>query len=238
LVETPKQRFSVAPAKMEKVKSSLRELVQAGHVSARQLAKVAGKIISISPAVLPAALYSRPFFAAMQGKLSWDNLFPTPESARNMAKRFLERLDEWNGRRWYPRTITVEAGSDASDTGVGGTIRIPGRPVRTVVATLSPTERGMSSTAREVVAFHQVLLETTRQAGEVLEGAAVLLSGDNHGEPSMPSGAEHPMSMRRCSGFSNCARQRILMSWRNGSRERRCRRRMTSARIETARSGG
>jgi hypothetical protein len=75
----------------------------------------------------------------------------------------------------------VEAGSDASDTGVGGTIRIPGRPVRTVVATLSPTERGMSSTAREVVAFHQVLLETTRQAGEVLEGAAVLLSGDNQG---------------------------------------------------------
>jgi hypothetical protein len=99
LVETPKQRFSLAPAKMEKVKSSLRELVQAGHVSARQLAKVAGKIISISPAVLPAVLYSRPFFAAMQGQLSWDNLFPTLESARNMAKRFLERLYEWNGRR-------------------------------------------------------------------------------------------------------------------------------------------
>jgi hypothetical protein len=75
----------------------------------------------------------------------------------------------------------VEAGLDASEIGVGGTIKIPGRSELTVVATLSQTEREMSSTAREVIAFYQVLREAARQAGKALEGAAVLLSGDNQG---------------------------------------------------------
>jgi hypothetical protein len=70
LVDTPRQMFLVAPAKMEKVMNSLRELQHAGQVSAKQLAAVAGKIILISPTVLPTALYSRPFSAALQGKLS------------------------------------------------------------------------------------------------------------------------------------------------------------------------
>lgn len=150
-------------------------------MSARQLAKVVGKVISISPAVLPAALYSRPFFAALQGKITWDSIFPTPEAAREVAKVFLERLEGWNGRRWYPRAVAIEAGSDASDTGFGGTIRVPGRPVLTVVGALSQTEQRMSSTAREVLAFYQVLREASRRADRTLEGAAVLLSGDNQG---------------------------------------------------------
>jgi hypothetical protein len=166
---------------MEKVKDSLRELLQAGQISARQLAKVAGKLISIGPAVLPAALYSRPLFAALQGKLSWDHVFPTPEAARETAKLFLDRLKDWNGRRWYSRAVAIEAGSDALETGIGGTLRIPGQPVLTVVGSLTEAERKMSSTAREVTAFYQVLLEASRQAGKALEGAAVLLSGDNQG---------------------------------------------------------
>jgi hypothetical protein len=181
LVDTPRQMFSVAPAKMEKVMNCLRELQQAKQVLARQLAAVVGKIISISPAVMPATLYSRPLFAALQSKLSWDHVIPTPQSARDVAGLFLDKLGEWKGRRWYPRTILVEAGLDASETGVGGTIRIPGRSDLTVVATLSQTGRGMSSTAREVIAFYQVLKKATRQAEKALEGAAVLLSGDNQG---------------------------------------------------------
>ena len=126
LIDTVGQRFTVAPAKMDKLRSALQALLDATDVTPRELAKVAGKIISVSPAVLPAALYSRPLFAAIQGKLTWDDVFPTPHAAKETAQLFLDRLPEWNGRRWFPRCVTAEAGSDASELGFGGTIQIPG----------------------------------------------------------------------------------------------------------------
>ncbi|GAQ91453.1 Reverse transcriptase [Klebsormidium nitens] len=181
IIETVAQRFAVAPAKMEKLRAALRGLAESADVTPRELAKVAGKVISVSPAVLPASLYSRPFFAAIQGKLTWDDVFSTPQAAKRTTELFLQRLPEWNGRRWFPRCITAEAGSDASETGFGGTIQIPGGEKLSVVGTLSEDERKMSSTARETVAFLRVLTEAHERAGEVLRGAAVLLKGDNQG---------------------------------------------------------
>lgn len=58
---------------------------------------------------------------------------------------------------------------------------MPGRPVLTVVETFSKAEKGMSSTAREVIAFHHVLAQASKQVGEAVQGVAVLLSGDNQG---------------------------------------------------------
>ncbi|GAQ93282.1 Hypothetical protein KFL_014130020 [Klebsormidium nitens] len=89
------------------------------------------------------------------------------------------RLDEWNGRRWFPRQVAVVAGSDASDTGFGGKIQIPGEEKLTVIGNLSETEMSMSSMAREMVAFFPVLKEARERAGGALKGAAVLLRGDN-----------------------------------------------------------
>ncbi|GAQ93525.1 reverse transcriptase [Klebsormidium nitens] len=114
VVDTQAQQFRVSEAKLAKVKVVLSELIDSADVSTRLLAKVAGKIIAMGPAVLPASLYSRPLFQAMQGRLSWDSIFPTPMAAKNAARLFLERLDSWNGRRWFPRRVLIEAASDAS----------------------------------------------------------------------------------------------------------------------------
>ncbi|GAQ82637.1 putative Reverse transcriptase [Klebsormidium nitens] len=160
VIDTIRQRFAVSPAKMEKLRTALRELAECAEVTPRLLARVAGKVISVSPAVLPAALYSRPFFAAIQ------------------APRRVERVP---AQRWYPRSIAVEAGSDALESGFGGTIKIPGKEKLTVAGALSDEEKRMSSTAREMVAFLRVLTEARARAGDALQGAAVLLLGDNQG---------------------------------------------------------
>ncbi|GAQ90234.1 Reverse transcriptase [Klebsormidium nitens] len=141
LIETVAQRFSVAPAKMEKLRTALRGLAESADVTPRELAK----------------------------------------AAKRTAELFLQRLPEWNGRRWFPRCVMAEAGLDASETGFGGTIQVPGGEKLTVVGTLAEEERSMSSTARETVAFLRVLTEAYERAGEVLRGAAVLLKGDNQG---------------------------------------------------------
>jgi hypothetical protein len=93
----------VSDAKLQKTRVALSEFLSATEISPRLLAKLAGKIISLSPAVVPAALYSRPLFEALTSKLSWDEVFDNPASAREVAGMFLANLDAWNGRRWYPR---------------------------------------------------------------------------------------------------------------------------------------
>jgi hypothetical protein len=139
IVDTTAQQFRVLDAKLEKVRAVMSELVEAETITPRLLAKVAGKVIAMSPAVLPASLYSRPFFQAIQRKISWDQVFATPEEARKTAQLFIDRLDSWNGRRWYPRRISIEAASNASDFGFGGIIKAPGRPTFELAGTLSET---------------------------------------------------------------------------------------------------
>ena len=181
VVDTQAEQFRVSEAKLAKVKAVLSELIDSAEVSPRLLAKVAGKIIAMGPAVLPASLYSRPLFQAMQGRISWDAIFPTPLAAKNAAKLFLEKLDSWNGRRWFPRRILIEAASDASDFGFGGSLHIAGSPPFHVAGSLTETEVTQSSTAREMIGFLRILQQAVRLHRPLLSGAAVLLVGDNQG---------------------------------------------------------
>jgi hypothetical protein len=52
---------------MTKVKAALKQFLESGLVTPRQLAALAGKMISLSPAVLPASLYLRTLFQAPRG---------------------------------------------------------------------------------------------------------------------------------------------------------------------------
>jgi hypothetical protein len=181
VVDTPAQQFRVSEAKLEKVRATLTDLTTAETVTPRLLAKVAGRVIAMAPAVLPASLYSRPFFQAIQGKLSWDVVFPNPEDARRTAQLFLDKLGDWNGRRWYPRRVLVEVASDASDFGFGGTIKVVGKPPFELAGSLSEKEMAMSSTAREMLGFARILQQAGVQVPELLREAAVLVIGDNQG---------------------------------------------------------
>ncbi|GAQ83242.1 reverse transcriptase [Klebsormidium nitens] len=118
---------------------------------------------------------------AMQGRISWDEVFPTPLAAKTTAKLFLERLDDWNGRRWFPRRILIEAASDASDFGFGGSLHIAGSPPFHVAGSLTEAEVSQSSTAREMIGFLRVLQQAVLHHRPLLSGAAVLLVGNNQG---------------------------------------------------------
>jgi hypothetical protein len=181
VVDTTSQQFQVSESKMSKVQAVLEELATAETVTPRLLARVAGKVIAMGPAVLPASLYSRPFFQAIQGKLSWDVVFPNPEEARKTARLFIENLSDWNGRRWYPRRVLLEVASDASDFGIGGTIKVVGRPPFELAGSLSEKEVAMSSTAREMLGFLRILQQAAARSPELIRDSAILVIGDNQG---------------------------------------------------------
>lgn len=62
ILDSTRRTFTVSDSKLDKLKVFIRELLAQPAVSARHLAQVAGKIISMSPAVAPAAQYTRAFF--------------------------------------------------------------------------------------------------------------------------------------------------------------------------------
>lgn len=92
--------------------------------TARELASVAGKILSISRAFLPARLYTRSLFtlidAANRAPWQYNETVMLSEEARNDMSWIAENLDRFDGRAmWRPPRLLVLT-SDASDRGWGG----------------------------------------------------------------------------------------------------------------------
>jgi hypothetical protein len=86
LVDSRDEMFRVSESKLAKVKEVLEEMIGSPSTSRRKLAALAGKLVALGPAVLPAALYSRKLFMAMQGQLNWDQVFPTLESVKKCVQ--------------------------------------------------------------------------------------------------------------------------------------------------------
>jgi hypothetical protein len=125
LVDSEGQQFEVAASKIEKLKEFLQLTLSKESVSPRDLAQVAGKIISLSPAVAPAALYSRAFFQAIKGRISWDTLSPNPAEVRHTLQFWLDKINGFNGRPWWPKPVALQAVVDASRVGFGGVLAFP-----------------------------------------------------------------------------------------------------------------
>lgn len=175
----PEEIFRVSDRKMAKVRDTLIQCLESESVTPRQLAAVAGKLISLSPAVLPASIYSRALFQAMQGKVGWDELFPKPEEVKTTIEEWLNNLSEWNGRKWYAQPISLHVSSDASDFGFGGLVALPDGSQVPVLGSLAQEEIEMSSTAREVVGFQRLLESASRLFPEQIKDSTIQLVGDN-----------------------------------------------------------
>lgn len=172
--------FRVSKKKMSKVKAALLEVLESKTITPRQIAGIAGKLISLSPAVLPASLYSRTLFEALQGKMSWDEVFPTSGDVKSTVKEWLENLPAWNGRRWFAQPISILVSSDASDFGFGGLVELPSGEQVQVSGNLTEKEVQMSSTAREVIGFLRLLEASVQLAPESIASSTIQLTGDNH----------------------------------------------------------
>jgi hypothetical protein len=125
------------------------------------------------------SLYSREFFQAIQGKISWDETFPTSEAVRLEAQEWITNLPSWNGRKWHAQPVSIELSSDASDFGFGGQIKIPGGQTIPVSGNLSEAEVMSSSMAREFVAFLRLIEAACQLCPEDIRHSSLQLSGDN-----------------------------------------------------------
>jgi hypothetical protein len=179
MVDSQEESFRVGDSKLEKIKKVLSEAVAKPVTTPRKVAELAGKILAITPAVLPAALYSRGFYLALKGKSSWNESFPRlnqSEKRRSSGSRI-----RYNGRKWWPKAVTIRAAVDASAVGYGGLISVDSSAPLEFAGTFSAEQALQSSTAREVRGYAAALEAAYQNFPEMLKGSAVLLKGDNQG---------------------------------------------------------
>jgi hypothetical protein len=120
MIDTFKEVFTVGEKKIEKLKEALAEVIGKPTTMPGELAGIAGKIIATSPAVMPAALFSRSLFQAMKGRISWDEIFPIPQSVSQTARFWLNNIDRINARKWWPKPVALRVDVNASGIGFGG----------------------------------------------------------------------------------------------------------------------
>ena len=100
LVNTVLMRFNVPKDKLEYVKGQVEACMHTAVVSARELASVAGTLLSLKDAVHMAPLDTRSLFRAMGGMVSW--CANMPEFDRQFAQEDLQywadNLERLNGK--------------------------------------------------------------------------------------------------------------------------------------------
>lgn len=179
LVDSKAIEFRLGPRRMGKLQEALKELRENPSTSPRKLARIAGLLASAAHAVLPVTLYSRSFYEALSGRESWDQLFPTPKAVKETAEFWLENLEEWNGRRWWPRGTEIRVEVDASGVGFGGKVVLRNGTELQVAGTFTDEEASASSAEREVIGYAAAIKIVTEVAPEQVKGRSVLVTGDS-----------------------------------------------------------
>ena len=122
-VDAANSSFDIPADKLDYIKLLIDDSLLAESVTPRQMAKVAGVLISVKPAVHMAPLYTRLLFKAMgEGQGCWDD--PLPELSREFAKADLlywkQHLLQQSGKSWKKRSIVYHCAGDMSNTGYAG----------------------------------------------------------------------------------------------------------------------
>ena len=160
-------------------------LARPGGVTPRDFARVAGLLMSFSPAMQVARLYIRAMYMTVTGRADWDRVLGSPEAALAALSFFVERVRSFNGRSWAQSRVCLSLATDASDFAGGGyqvahTLSDGGLR-HPVVVTLTAEIAAASSLVRELWVLLQALKVVFEQLGEQLGGLGILVIGDNLG---------------------------------------------------------
>ena len=112
-------QLEVPADKVAYIKDLIQQALATPSVSRRQLASIAGFIMSIAPAVYMAPLYTRCLFQAMSSSANWDAPLEDLPIAVPDLQYWLENIDLCNGRTWLKRYQYLHIVGDASSVGYG-----------------------------------------------------------------------------------------------------------------------
>lgn len=164
----------VPRAKVSKLKQDISRALNRAKVSARLLARLAGRCISMMAAVFPAKLKLRNVYRLLNSRRSWDEAMAWSSEAREDLMWWIGSLDGWNGRLLVPpATCDLQLSTDASETGWGATLSTA--VVQTASGCWRPEVSAETSNFRELLAVYLALLSFAN----LLEGKTLEILSDN-----------------------------------------------------------
>ena len=110
--------------KVERLKSSLVQVLDRPTLKARNLASIIGKLISMSLVVDPVArLMTRSLYVVLNTRQYWCQSLPVSREARQEIQFWLDNLDNANGQGlWLSPSTVRNVYADASSSGYEGFI--------------------------------------------------------------------------------------------------------------------
>ena len=158
VINTIRMTFQVPQRKIEKLQALISTLVSSYLILIKDLARVAGQIISMTLGLGPIArLFTRQMYFRIESRLHWHELVSIDPALLEELRFWLQHLPSFIG---YAISRSLSATSivysDASDTGYGGyTVQVGDR--HKAVGLWSEVDSKLSSTYREMKAILNVL---------------------------------------------------------------------------------
>ena len=149
--------ITVPRSKVSKLKQDICRALKRPRISARLLARFAGRCISMLAAVFPCKLKLRNVYRLLNSRRSWEDSLAWSEDAVADMEWWVHSLDSWNGRLLLPPAqFDFQLLTDASESGWGAVLSEPA--CRTASGCWSPTVSSESSNYRELFAVYLALL--------------------------------------------------------------------------------
>lgn len=130
----------------------------------------------------------------MKGSLSWDALFSNPAEVREALQFWLDNLNKFNGRPWWPQPVNLRVSVDASCVGFGGILTTGASPPLSFQGTFSAEQVEGSSTLREVLGYVGAISLAAKAYPSELAGSSILVTGDNQGAVSCIKNLRSPVA--------------------------------------------
>ena len=223
IVDARLQRFFVPGEKSEKIKALAKAVAERDEATMRELASVAGKVMSVSVAIPAARLLTRECYNLVRpdrGGLGYDASVPISEEARAELLELCEWIEVWN-KKGAPirRTVSMQEVRVMADAGSGWGYRVDGvmrglemgEDVVAQVGEWSEVEREFFQPWKELLVLEKLL----EVEGEALRGASLLFLSDataavrymNKGSgPSVVMSRMMKRIFRRCVELEVCLR--------------------------------
>lgn len=211
---------SVPGQKLERFVREVDDAMRMDVITARQLARIAGMLVSFAMAVPLGKLYTRQLFWALSGKTTWDQALPVGIDLRQHLSWLRLYVPTHNGQRWFQRRPDVVLVTDAAVKGVGG-LAATRTGVQVTLQSQLPEQLFLaSSTCREAAGMCSLLemLLQHPEWGPRLEHRTVKVLTDNKGV------AADMQSMRGCPSVFRFVKQmyelaaahdlELLVEWR------------------------
>ena len=148
--------ISMPSAKITKLKESISRILSQRFVTAKELASIAGQLISMLLAIgNTARLMFRSMYSLISEQVSWFCPFTLDDSVKSKLVFWLSNLDQRNGRpifNWFKSSTVRIAYSDASD---GYIVELG--PQVAAQGVWSFDMANQSSTLREILAVRNIL---------------------------------------------------------------------------------